>query len=72
MAADLMVSESLRAWGRHREMKMETPAVALLEPKPGKTAKSVYDHSWWILDADVSSHFRTIGMSHVCCRSYRI
>ncbi|KAK9907555.1 hypothetical protein WJX75_005906 [Coccomyxa subellipsoidea] len=44
-----------------REVKMETPAVALLEPKPGKTAKSVYDHSWWILDADVSSHFRTIA-----------
>lgn len=53
-------------------MKMETPAVALLEPKPGKTAKSVYDHSWWILDADVSSHFRAIGRSHVCCRNYRI
>ena len=49
----------------HRELKMKTPAVAMLEPTPGKTASSVYDHSWWILDADVSGLFHTIGKTHI-------
>ncbi len=47
-------------------MELATPAVAIQQPAPGKRAKSVYDHSWWILDADVSKLFRTIGKAQIC------
>ncbi|BDA47817.1 hypothetical protein COCOBI_11-0740 [Coccomyxa sp. Obi] len=44
-----------------KTLEMETPAVALSEPPAGQTATNLYDHAWWILDADISSAVRTIG-----------
>ncbi|CAL8469724.1 g9266 [Coccomyxa elongata] len=44
-----------------RDMDIATPAVPFSEPPLDKSAKSVYQHNWWILDADISIVTRTIG-----------
>ncbi|BDA47818.1 hypothetical protein COCOBI_11-0750 [Coccomyxa sp. Obi] len=44
-----------------RDMDIATPAVPFSEPPPGRTAQSVYQHNWWILDADISNVTHTIG-----------
>lgn len=49
-----------------RDMDIATPAVPFSVPPPGKTAQSVYQHNWWILDADISNVTHTIGKNRIC------
>lgn len=49
-----------------RDMDTPTPAVPFSKPPLGKSAQSVYQHNWWILDADISNVTRTIGKNRIC------